>query len=348
MAPLGESTVDEQALAATVASTADLPDDPGSRGEDGGGGSSGTPPGDEPAGAGNLAGGSGSTAGAASSAAPAAGTGENAGSSGAEPGEGSAAAAGSSAANATGGLAAYLAQQPGSSGTATQTVAHTAAASAAPTTSVLGQPRRVQTTPTGTTSTAARQVEGSTALPVTITPATPQPAALVLPSPSGAAAPRAAGVSAGAPSTPASVAPQVGGNSLSLSQPRSPGGVVTAQGTFIDPPEGTPLTDAVVATFTDSYPYSQQSDFQATIDWADGSTSAGFVVATGPTTFEVKGSHTYQEEGTYPTSVTIRDVLDNDAAVAGGTVVVDEAPLVLNGSQVSAWAGQPFTAVVGS
>lgn len=112
LAAPGEWPADEPAPAAGVANPADFPETPGSRAEDGAGGT-GAAIGEEAGGAANLAGGSGGSAGAAPAAAPpsAAATGDNAGGSTAQPGQGSAAAGASSAANASNSLAAYLAQQ---------------------------------------------------------------------------------------------------------------------------------------------------------------------------------------------------------------------------------------------
>jgi PKD repeat protein len=151
--------------------------------------------------------------------------------------------------------------------------------------------------------------------------------------------------------TPVSVANSAGAashNPAWAGQPRSAGGVVTAQGTFIDPPEGTALTDAVMATFSDSDPFAQVSNFQAEITWGDGQSSAGLVAAAVSGGFEVKGTHTYVEEGTYHPSVQIKDVVSGKTTTASSSIVVDEAALTVNGSTVSAIAGQAFTGVVGS
>ncbi len=63
----------------------------------------------------------------------------------------------------------------------------------------------------------------------------------------------------------------------------------------------------VVASFTDADPGGTVSDYAATIDWGDGTSSAGSVGTSG-SGFSVSGSHTYQEDGNYPVIVHISDV----------------------------------------
>ena len=66
---------------------------------------------------------------------------------------------------------------------------------------------------------------------------------------------------------------------------------------------------ATVATFTDADPNGVASDYTASINWGDGSSStAGTVSAAAGGGFEVKGSHTYAAAGQYTITVTIDDV----------------------------------------
>src|SRR5262249_8196069 len=48
------------------------------------------------------------------------------------------------------------------------------------------------------------------------------------------------------------------------------------------------------------------SDFSATIDWGDGSSSDGTVIQ-AEATYSVQGSHTYTDERTYPITVVITE-----------------------------------------
>ncbi len=73
----------------------------------------------------------------------------------------------------------------------------------------------------------------------------------------------------------------------------------------------------VVASFTDADPGGTVSDYAATIDWGDGTSSAGSVGTSG-SGFTVSGSHTYQEDGNYPVVVHIADV-------GGSTTSVDSS-----------------------
>ncbi|HVC93403.1 MAG TPA: ELWxxDGT repeat protein [Pirellulales bacterium] len=71
---------------------------------------------------------------------------------------------------------------------------------------------------------------------------------------------------------------------------------------------GAPLANAVLATFTDTGGAEPVGDYSATIDWGDGTTGAGTVVATAGGGFQVTGSHTYSASTTNEQiTVTIRD-----------------------------------------
>jgi hypothetical protein len=69
---------------------------------------------------------------------------------------------------------------------------------------------------------------------------------------------------------------------------------------------GFPFT-TTVANFSDANPLATSTDFSATIDWGDGTTSSG--TASGPTggPFSISGSHTYAAPGSYAVAVTITD-----------------------------------------
>jgi hypothetical protein len=61
-----------------------------------------------------------------------------------------------------------------------------------------------------------------------------------------------------------------------------------------------------VASFTDANPNGSVGDSSATIDWGDGTTGTGTVVAT-LNGFQVEGSHLYTDEGTFSISTSIAD-----------------------------------------
>jgi hypothetical protein len=70
---------------------------------------------------------------------------------------------------------------------------------------------------------------------------------------------------------------------------------------------GRAFTDVVVATFTDAKPGASPSDFTATITWGDGYSSPTSVIADGQGGFDVLGTHTYVDAGTYTFSVQVTD-----------------------------------------
>jgi hypothetical protein len=67
--------------------------------------------------------------------------------------------------------------------------------------------------------------------------------------------------------------------------------------------EKAPQSNVVVATFTHAGS-EPASSFTATIDWGDGTSSAGTVVLSG-STYQVEGTHTYGDEKSVPYAVTV-------------------------------------------
>src|SRR4029077_20172956 len=65
-----------------------------------------------------------------------------------------------------------------------------------------------------------------------------------------------------------------------------------AHGTDVSATFGQAFT-GVVATFTDSRDGAQAADFTATIDWGDGSSSAGTIAVDANGGFDVTGTHTF-------------------------------------------------------
>ena len=112
---------------------------------------------------------------------------------------------------------------------------------------------------------------------------------------------------------------------------------LSSQGTVINAVEATPVT-ATVATFTDANPNAALSDFTTppggvTIDWGDSSpldTTSALVTLIGTTPngaiFSVQGTHDYIEEGTYPVTVTIKDVGGSTTVATSNAVVADSPP----------------------
>ncbi len=109
---------------------------------------------------------------------------------------------------------------------------------------------------------------------------------------------------------------------------------LAATGVPVSATAGTQLS-ATVATFTHADPAGTASDYTATIDWGDGSSStAGTVGAAAGGGFEVKGSHTYAATGQYTTTITINDVGGAKTTATGSATVVGP-PVVSNENVVS-------------
>lgn len=105
----------------------------------------------------------------------------------------------------------------------------------------------------------------------------------------------------------------------------SAGGAFNPNGVKIFPVEGVQFS-GTVASFTDPVP-PDNSDYEATINWGDGSTSDhGTLVSTGKDNAnDVTGRHTYAEEGTYELHVEITG--GSGSGVASPTAQVSDAPL---------------------
>lgn len=112
--------------------------------------------------------------------------------------------------------------------------------------------------------------------------------------------------------------------------------------------EGIPLNNVQVATFIDDSG-APLSRYSASINWGDGTTSKGTVVAGGsPGTFKILGSHTYLEEGLYTLKVSESNGVSTLGPVSGVITVLD-APLqgfaqALHG-QTAGFVGNSLVAV---
>ncbi|MFL6237688.1 MAG: hypothetical protein ACJ76N_31520 [Thermoanaerobaculia bacterium] len=92
-------------------------------------------------------------------------------------------------------------------------------------------------------------------------------------------------------------------------------------------PQATLTFSGTVATFTDTNTANVAGDFTATIDWGDGTTTAG-TVSGGGGTFTVSGTHTYASPGSFPVIVTLTDDPPGTAtATVTSTANVAAAPV---------------------
>jgi hypothetical protein len=67
------------------------------------------------------------------------------------------------------------------------------------------------------------------------------------------------------------------------------------------------LTNILVLTFTDGDPNAPATDYTATINWGDGTTSAGTVAQGAGNIFDVTRMHTYGAGGTFTVDATAND-----------------------------------------
>ncbi len=95
---------------------------------------------------------------------------------------------------------------------------------------------------------------------------------------------------------------------------------LTATGKTINAIRGAAFT-AVVANFTDADPTGNVGEFSATINWGEGANSAGTISADASGGFNVSGSHTYSNSGSFAVVVMIQDV-GGSAATANSTANV--------------------------
>ncbi|HTD23143.1 MAG TPA: hypothetical protein VK738_10845 [Terriglobales bacterium] len=111
-------------------------------------------------------------------------------------------------------------------------------------------------------------------------------------------------------------------------------GTITGTGNNFNAVEGASFNGAV-ASFTDSSP-DLPSDVSATINWGDGTLSAGIVSQPGAGMFAVIGNHTYAEEGNSTVTVTLHRIPDNsdnsDHVATPSTATVKDAPLTAGAS----------------
>ncbi len=97
------------------------------------------------------------------------------------------------------------------------------------------------------------------------------------------------------------------------------------QGTLNTPPivhvtQGQTFS-GTAATFTDLDPNANAKDFTATIDWGDGHSTNGSIVADGKGGFNVTGTNTYAAAGTFPIHVLVQDFGGSVASVTNAALV---------------------------
>jgi extracellular elastinolytic metalloproteinase len=88
--------------------------------------------------------------------------------------------------------------------------------------------------------------------------------------------------------------------------------------------EATSTGPVLVGSFDDSNRSGQLNQFSATIYWGDGSTSPGLIVGTGTAgRYQVVGTHTYANPGTYTTAVGVTSAQGSTTTMTGTAWVAD-------------------------
>jgi sugar lactone lactonase YvrE len=95
----------------------------------------------------------------------------------------------------------------------------------------------------------------------------------------------------------------------------------TATGNTVTSTPGLPFS-GTVATITALEPHSSPSDFSATIDWGNGSTSTGKIILEPTGVYAVNGSATYAQPGTYTIHVSITTNSSRVLSASGNASVV--------------------------
>jgi len=107
-------------------------------------------------------------------------------------------------------------------------------------------------------------------------------------------------------------------------------------------------SSGTVATFTDPDTSAVATDYSASINWGDGSTSTG-TISGGGGSFTVTGSHTYAEEGSHTITATVTDLTStSNTATATSTATVSDAALSPSGTTIHPVEGSSSAQTVAS
>src|SRR5260370_26714742 len=106
----------------------------------------------------------------------------------------------------------------------------------------------------------------------------------------------------------------------------------------------------VLTTFTDANLNAPLSDFTATIDWGDGTSSGGSIQVDPNGGFDVIGSHAYSSAGVDAITIQISDVGGSSATTNSTAQVSPAGPasITASGTSLRVSPGQSFTAALAS
>ncbi len=109
--------------------------------------------------------------------------------------------------------------------------------------------------------------------------------------------------------------------------------------------EGTAFS-GTVGTFTDNLGAGSPSSYSATISWGDGSSSAGAISATGGNGFAIAGTHTYADEGSFGTTISLTSTGGFSATAGSAAAVADSDAFTGTGTSLTLQTGQAFSGAV--
>jgi len=120
---------------------------------------------------------------------------------------------------------------------------------------------------------------------------------------------------------------------------------LTASQVTIAGTDGVTMSNITVATFTDADPNGSLGDYTASIDWGDGTSTAGTVAINPNGGFEVDGTHAYTQGGNYTVAVAISDT-GGAAASVSSTANIADWPLIATGTTIAGTEGSQVSVVV--
>ena len=106
---------------------------------------------------------------------------------------------------------------------------------------------------------------------------------------------------------------------------------------------GTRTISGTIATVTDGNAQGSAADLSATIDWGDGSTTAGTIVPQSAGQYAVVGSKTYATSGSYTVKVAISSLGGSTAQAQGVVSVPKPAPVIAAGGSAALVQFDTFT-----
>lgn len=110
-------------------------------------------------------------------------------------------------------------------------------------------------------------------------------------------------------------------------------------------PEFSLFNGIELQSFTDGTSSDSPANFTSTINWGDGTTSAGDISG-DPSNFAVTGSHTYADEGNYVFQVTTTILGDGVFATGASAIVTEADALSGTGNNITFTAGVPLANLV--